>query len=98
MPYIKPELRNKFDPLIEPLAQKIATESKEETEIAGNLNYSITTLILRVIKIKFGRVRYWLIALVSGMLKNVSDEFYRRVAAPYEDKKIKENGDIEGYK
>ena len=31
---------------------------------------------------------------IIGVLESVKQEFYRRVVAPYEDKKIKENGDI----
>ncbi len=31
---------------------------------------------------------------IIGVLECAKQEFYRRVAAPYEDKKIKENGDV----
>jgi broad-specificity NMP kinase len=31
---------------------------------------------------------------VMGVLSCVSAELYRRLAAPYEDRKIKENGDV----
>ena len=31
---------------------------------------------------------------VLGAIEGVKQEFYRRIVAPYEDKKCKENGDI----
>jgi hypothetical protein len=38
--------------------------------------------------------RYQQIAEVMGALAATQAEFYRRVAAPYEDRKIEENGDV----
>lgn len=32
-----------------------------------------------------------------GVFSNVSSEFYRRLASPYEDKQIKINGDVDLY-
>jgi hypothetical protein len=31
---------------------------------------------------------------MTGVIENVKTEFYRRVAVPYEDKKIADNGDV----
>ena len=45
-----------------------------------------------------GQTSYSKIAMVTGVLENVKQEFYRRIAASYEDKKIVENGDIKEYK
>lgn len=59
----------------------------------GELNFLITTLIKDYIRVN-GGLNYQRIAEVTGVLKNVSDEFYRRVAVPYEDKKREENGDV----
>jgi hypothetical protein len=36
--------------------------------------------------------------MVTGVLENIKQEFYRRIASQYEDKKILENGDIIEYK
>jgi hypothetical protein len=52
---------------------------------------------MQVIRKCCGAVRYGTVATVSGVLKNVNDEFYRRVAAPYEDKQITRNGDVPEY-
>jgi hypothetical protein len=36
--------------------------------------------------------------MITGVLENIKQEFYRRAASSYEDKKIIENGDIKEYK
>jgi hypothetical protein len=45
-----------------------------------------------------GTPSYTKVAMITGVLENVKQEFYRRVAESYEDKKIVENGDIKEYK
>jgi hypothetical protein len=42
-------------------------------------------------------MRYWLIALITGVFKNIGDEFYRRVAAPYENAQMAQSGDVDLY-
>ena len=84
MPYIKPEFRPAIDEVIQQLDKHVIT--------AGDLNYAITKLILRVSIGSGGGYNY--IALVTGVLENVKAEFYRRYASPYEDKKILESGDV----
>jgi hypothetical protein len=44
-----------------------------------------------------GTVSYKKIAVITGVLENIKQEYYRRIAVPYEDEKIVENGDIKGY-
>jgi len=113
MPYIKQEEREKYDVLIQELAGKIAYEciitdetvdvgknfsDKKIASSAGVLNYCITELISELFKrLSPEGIRYWHIALISGILDNVSSEYYRRKAATYEDKKIQENGDVTAY-
>jgi len=97
MPYVKPEFRAVLDPAIGALADRIAQlagEMPEETAFAGLLNYACTCLAMRVLESRFGRIRYGTIATITGVFKNVADEFYRRVAAPYEDRQIEANGDV----
>lgn len=98
MPYIQNQTRQFLDKEIESLAQAISKNSRESEEFsaAGNLNYAITKLVARTLKLKFKEVTYSGIALVTGVLRNVSDEFYRRVAVPYEEKKKSINGDVFG--
>jgi hypothetical protein len=58
----------------------------------GNLNYLITMLIKRYWEESSGN--YVAINDIVGALEGAKLEFYRRIAAPYEDKKIVENGDV----
>jgi hypothetical protein len=87
MPYIKPEDRKKLDPSIDALVEKLAVNHFNE----GEVNYAFS----RVLKAAFLKEsRYATINKIMGVLECVKSEFYRRHAAPYEDLKIKENGDI----
>lgn len=58
---------------------------------AGELNYAVTMLCWNYFNQRGGR--YQQINDIVGALEGAKLEFYRRVAAPYEDKKIVENGD-----
>ena len=55
----------------------------------GELNYVITKIMKEVYPL-----RYYHINKAIGVLECIKQEFYRRVAAPYEDQKMKENGDV----
>jgi hypothetical protein len=93
MPYISADARERLDPHIEKLAQEItmiAEEDGNEAAFAGLLNYACTRLALRVVPVR----RYWSIATVVGVFRNVADEFYRRVGVPYEEMKRAEHGDV----
>ncbi len=61
------------------------------------LNYTCTCLALNIVRRRYGRLRYWLIALITGTFKNIGDEFYRRLGTPYEDQQIALNGDVDLY-
>jgi len=61
-------------------------------ENAGELNFEITKLILRYVRDP--KVSYQRINDVIGVLECAKLEFYRRLASPYEDDKIVENGDV----
>lgn len=100
MPYIAPKDRSKIDPLIDQLAERIVEEAKEykyDGAFAGLLNYASTRLALKIVRLQFGHLRYWIIALVAGVFKNVADEFYRRLGAIYEEKQIEKSGDVDLY-
>jgi hypothetical protein len=60
---------------------------------AGELNYAISCLIDDYLFDR-GRLRYQNINEVVGVLECAKLEVYRRLAAPYEDTKIAENGDV----
>ena len=62
-----------------------------QPQTAGELNYVITKTILAYIG---DNPSYQRINDVIGALEGAKLEFYRRFAAPYEDEKIKQNGDV----
>lgn len=75
----------------------INKESREEVLAigavdAGELNFEITKVCLAYFHMTDRR--YKDINEVIGALECAKQEFYRRVAVPYEDQKIKENGDV----
>ena len=84
MPYIKQEKREKLNPLI--AAVPIMGMG------LGDLNYLFSMIIKRYISVH--KPSYSVYAGIVGMLITLKDELNRRVVIPYEDLKIKENGDI----
>lgn len=79
MPYIDKENRTKLELQVkEPLT-------------AGELNFLITTIIRDYYN---DNPCYQSINNIVGALEGAKLEFYRRVAAPYEDTKIIQNGDV----
>lgn len=85
MPYVKSEVRTAIDPHLMDAAGRINS--------VGDLNYAMTNLAIEYVR-RHGPTNYELINSVSGVFSCAGQEFYRRVAVPYEDKKIKENGDV----
>lgn len=79
MPYILKSRRARLD------------EGRDAPRNAGELNYAITSLINEYYRYEGG---YASINDILGALEGAKLEFYRRVAAPYEDTKIEENGDV----
>lgn len=106
MPYIDELNRNKLDKCIGELIlcikhtatnspfEKVELDNNEVLSIAGNINYVFSRVCAGLI----GSPSYPKIAIITGVLENIKQEFYRRVAIPYEEKKISENGDIKEYK
>jgi len=52
-------------------------------------------LALKVVRQQFGARRYWIIAILTGTFRNIADEFYRRIAVPYENRQIEKSGDVD---
>lgn len=59
---------------------------------AGEFAFLISQLIVRYIKHK--GLSYETLHSIDGILGTSHNEFRRRVLNPYEDQKIKENGDV----
>ena len=83
MPYIKQELRGEFSPQ--------AYDTPHAT-VSGELNYQITELLWMYWHAH--GPNYQCINDIIGALEGAKMEFYARVARPYEDEKIKQNGDV----
>jgi hypothetical protein len=58
----------------------------------GDLNFAISTILSSYIKLN--GLSYSNINNLIGVLECAKLELYRRVASPYEDEKIIENGDV----
>lgn len=58
----------------------------------GELNYLITLLMQRYVAA--GPLSYATLAQAHGAAGLAAAEFYRRRIAPYEDRKIDQNGDV----
>lgn len=82
MPYIKEEARDDLHPL----------EPTRTPDTAGELNYIFTIYAANYADCK--GLSYQTINDIVGALEGAKAEFQRRVVAPYEDTKIKENGDV----
>jgi hypothetical protein len=87
MPYIPKDKRPDLDAKMEALIDHLSRFPLEEQD--GALNYTITRMIKRIYPIQYRHLNRAL-----GVLTAVTQELYRRVIGPYEDKKIKENGDV----
>lgn len=88
MPYIAPEKRKEIEPSLYPLLEyvKLADEL-----VAGDLNYLFSVIS----KVFFERKKSYQTANdIVGALEGAKAEFQRRKLAPYENAKIKENGDM----
>lgn len=90
MPYITKIRRLQVDEEIEVLQDQLELMGSE----AGDLNYTLSRLVAHQFKKK---PKYVKICLAIGTLACVALEFYRRAGAPYENKAILKNGDIEEY-
>ena len=88
MPYIKQEDRNKYEPELHKLTDSILNNLPSK----GELTYLLYVISLNYIK-KHGK-SYTNISSAISCLIDAAEELRRKELSPYEDQKIKENGDI----
>lgn len=103
MPYIEKKRRTILDNQINLSVEAVKSNveksfdenlsNEEFLNIAGDINYFVSRFVSKLM----GEVSYSKIALCTGVLENIKQEFYRRKASVYEDKKIQQNGDIPEY-
>lgn len=87
MPYIDRKSRQALDKEIESLLAKLKSRPPDKRD--GHLNYCLCRLLQSLYP-----PSYFNYNRMMGVLSCVREELYRRLVAPYEDKKIKENGDV----
>jgi len=95
MPYISQDKRLVLDRAINEIHHKLVELETDDCEnnMEGNVNYIFTRLLLMV----YGNdesTSYSQINDALGVLSAVTNEFYRKVAAPYENQKEFVNGPI----
>jgi hypothetical protein len=83
MPYIKQQSRLEIETGYD--------DRTRSAETPGELNYNITFLLREYLG---NAPNYDKFNSVLGVLEAAKLELYRRMVAPYEDTKIKENGDV----
>ena len=88
MPYIKQVDRAAIKPNLDYLLLYL----NEHEYNPGLMNYIITRLVF--FWWKASTQNYATLASITGVLENVKQEMYRRLASPYEDCKKEEHGDV----
>ena len=88
MPYIGRKERQQYQATLNELAKMIPQDRMARP---GHINYIVSLLLEKV----YGKqMRYADHNEVVGVITCIAQEFYRRKTAPYEDIKIKEEGDL----
>ena len=88
MPYIKQEDRELYDERLDALCFALGEDGYNPSAVT----YVLYKLVARWF---FKYPSYRTIALIRGVMVGVITEFDRRIAAPYENAKINENGDVD---
>ena len=83
MPYIKKERRSDMDQVVDLMAKK-------SVAVDGDLNYILYKFCKNHVKPSYNNYKNY-----CGELEECVTEIRRRLLGPYEDTKIKENGDVE---
>jgi hypothetical protein len=91
MPYIKQEKREVLDPAVRELLNALRELESDDpsNDMGGNLNYVITKVLLQCYGQKYSEM-----AQAVSVLEMAKLEYYRVIAAPYEDQKKFENGEV----
>jgi hypothetical protein len=83
MPYIEKSKRFAMDKIVKEM-------KKAGVEANGDLNYILYAFCKNFVKPSYNNYKNY-----CGELRQCATEIERRILAPYEDKKIEENGDVE---
>ena len=83
MPYVTQEKRPELDVIVEGM-NEIGVQAN------GDLNYILYAFCKRYVKPSYNNYKNF-----CGELRQCATEIERRIIGPYEDEKIKENGDVQ---
>ena len=86
MPYISRQARENIAPYLDPLLAMLTLFPADKDAI----NYIITRIVVQV----YAKGSYEQRSQGAAVLQDAHDEYYRRIMAPYEDKKCQEDGDV----
>jgi len=89
MPYIKQADRERYDWNVKGIVDELPLD---DMDAVGHLNYIFTTILAYAFRPE--ECNYAIHNAIIGVLECCKQEWYRRKVAPYEDQKIKENGDV----
>lgn len=92
MPYIVTEKREVLNPAIDEMLNALRELESDDpmNDMGGNLNYVITVLLKRCYGEKYSEM-----AQAVSVLEMAKLEYYRKVAAPYENQKEYDNGEVQ---
>lgn len=83
MPYIKKDKRKFMDEIVQLMGDL-------NVKVDGDLNYILFKFCKKYVKPSYNNLKNY-----CGELRQCATEIERRLLAPYEDSKIKENSDVE---
>ena len=95
MPYTKKEARERVNGLLDQAAAII--KKYPDVELDGEANYAISYLVATVFRPVTGWRYHWIARAHSAFIM-AANEFSRRIIAPYENRCIAKNGDVDFYK
>jgi len=91
MPYIKQIKRSELDTVIDAMSRVYVTHNGYDSlKVDGDLNYILFAYCKRHIKPSYNNYKNF-----CAELNECVTEIRRKLLAPHEDEKIKQNGDVE---
>lgn len=90
MPYITQDERRHYDSALNLIVNRLS----QRAYAAGDLTYVLYAIAVRVSRDLEHELGYAGLSRVRASLSDATDEFYRAEIAPYEDRKIDENGAV----
>lgn len=90
MPYITEGRRKLYEPHLRELISHLNAETLHGCQFSGDVVY----VIYKILKTLYGDGRFEERVNALKVLESAKLEYYRRVVAPYEDQKIKDNSDV----